>query len=224
MDNIKGLMKKVTNSDVVQMASKTISGNNANVKFMRKELEEKMDEKIKIYGYIGMETYDLIKANKIQFPELNVYAKKIDEINQAMQEIEEMIRQEENKNKAIGRCSCGYMLKAQDRFCPNCGRGSLGPGMGPGMVPGVGPGVALGMGPGAGQVKVCVCGVQMEMNSQMCPVCGRSMGNPFVGQGEMMMPQIENKEPVQQIMVECICGAKVPMGQGMCFECGRKMK
>ena len=62
------------------------------------------------------------------------------------QEIEEMIKQEENRNRATGMCSCGYMLKAKDRFCPNCGKGAL------------------------SQGKNCVCGAQVEINSKFCHI------------------------------------------------------
>lgn len=64
-----------------------------------------------------METYDLIKANKIQIPQLSNYMGKMNELNQVIEEIEEIIKKEENKGKNV--CICGYKLKSRDRFCPN---------------------------------------------------------------------------------------------------------
>lgn len=121
MDNVKELMKKMKMPDKIGIASKSSEEKSVNLKSMKRELEEKMNEKVKVYGFIGMETYDLIKANKLEVPQLSSYMKKMKELNQTIEDMEEIIKREEIKNKGKNVCVCGYKLKAQDRFCPNCG-------------------------------------------------------------------------------------------------------
>ena len=70
-----------------------------NLKALKKDIEEKMNEKVKIYGFIGMETYDLIKENKVELPQLSGYIEKMEEIDSSIQQMEELLKQEELKNK-----------------------------------------------------------------------------------------------------------------------------
>ena len=87
MSNLKGLMKMVKIPDV-KNTSKSGPENGMNLKDMKKELEAKMNEKAKVYGFIGMEIYDLSKENKIEVPQIQSYLEKMDEINQTIEELE----------------------------------------------------------------------------------------------------------------------------------------
>lgn len=189
MDNIKDLMKKMKMPDKIGIASKSSEENSVNLKSMKKELEEKMNEKVKVYGFIGMETYDLMKENKINIPQLSNYMEKMDELNQTIAEMEEIIKREEMKNKGKNVCVCGYKLKAQDRFCPNCGE----------VVP--------------RDTVICFCGAEIQKDMKFCRSCGKSMEEILSSQeapGRQPMKECicGAKVPVGQFM--CLeCGRKV---------------
>lgn len=57
-----------------------------------------MNEKLKVYGFIGMEVDDLAKEEKIDFPQIKGYIEKMDEINQSIEELEKQIKESEIKN------------------------------------------------------------------------------------------------------------------------------
>lgn len=180
MDNLKGFMANIT--------SKATAGNGVNLKALKKELEEKKNEKIKIYGFIGMEAYDLMKENKIEFPQLSGYLEKMDELNKSIEEMEELIKKEEVKNKGKNVCTCGYKLKAQERFCPNCGE----------EVP--------------RDTVICSCGTEMQKDAKFCFSCGKSMEDILSQQEVQRQPAKEcicgAKVPAGQFM--CLeCGRKV---------------
>lgn len=189
MDNIKGLMKKVKMSDNIHISSKSASENGVNLKTMKKELEEKMNEKAKIYGFIGMEVYDLSKENKIEVPQIKSYLDKMDEINQSIKDLEKQIKEKEAKNAGKNVCSCGYKLKPQDRFCPNCGE----------VVP--------------RDTVICICGTELDKNAKFCNSCGKSMENILKAQEEVKQPPMKEcicgaKVPAGQFM--CLeCGRKI---------------
>ncbi len=189
MDNLKGLMKKVKVPEVMHITAKSASENGLNLKAMRKELEEKMNEKVKIYGFIGMEIYDLAKDNKADVPQIKGYLDKMDEINQEIDELEKKVKEQEAKNAGKNICSCGYKLKPQDRFCPNCGE----------VV--------------QGDTVLCSCGAQLERNAKFCNSCGKSM--EIILKEQEMPNQVPMKEcicgakvPAGQFM--CFeCGRKI---------------
>lgn len=147
MDNLKGLMKKVKIAD----AAGNSSNKSQNIKTINKSLEEKMNEKAKIYGFIGMEVYDLSKENKIEIEQIKNYLDKMDTLNQEIAELEKRKTELEAKNAGKNICTCGYKLKPQDRFCPNCGE----------VI--------------SKAVTVCTCGAKIDKNMKFCRVCGKSV-------------------------------------------------
>lgn len=173
----------------ILMNPKAGNGSHINLKSMRKELEDKKAEKIKVYGFIGMETYDLIKANKAELPQLNSYIEKMDEINRTIEEMEEIIQKEEVRNKGKNICVCGYKLKAQDRFCPNCGE----------VIP--------------KDTVLCPCGAELQKDTKFCHSCGKSVEEIIEMQENAGKPQMKEcicgaKVPEGQFM--CLeCGRKV---------------
>lgn len=189
MENIKELMKKMKVPDKIGIVSKSSEEKGVNLKSMKKELEEKMNEKIKVYGFIGMETYDLIKENKLEAPQLSSYMEKMEELNQTIEEMEEIIKREELKNKGKNICACGYKLNEQDRFCPNCGE----------VVP--------------RDTVVCFCGAEIQKNMKFCRSCGKSKEeilSSLETSGRRTMKECicGAKVPVGQFM--CLeCGRKV---------------
>ncbi len=189
MDNIKGLMKKVKKTDDIHIISKASVENGMNLKTMRKELEEKMNEKAKIYGFIGMEIYDLSKENKVEIPQIKNYLDKMNEINLAIENIEKQIKEKEAKNAGKRICACGCKLKPQDRFCPNCGE----------VVP--------------RDTVICSCGAELNKNSRFCNSCGKSMEailkeQQVPGQQPIKECICGAKVPVGQFM--CLeCGRKI---------------
>ncbi len=149
MDNISGLMKKVKIPGKISPGSKAQTENGLNLKTVKKMLEERMNEKAKIYGFIGMEVYDLSKENKIEIVQIKSYLDKMDALNSEIEELENQKKELEKKNAGKNVCSCGYKLKPQDRFCPNCGEVVL------------------------RDTIICTCGAELAKGAKFCNVCGK---------------------------------------------------
>lgn len=147
MESIKGFIKKVKIPDIMTDSS----DKTGNIKAVIKELEEKRNEKAKIYGFIGMEVYDLSKENKIEIAQIKNYLDKMDALNRSIEDLEKQKTELETKNAGKNICTCGYKLKPQDHFCPNCGEVIL------------------------RAVTVCVCGAKLKKNAKFCNVCGKSI-------------------------------------------------
>lgn len=149
MDNITGLMKKVKIPEKILPVSKVQTENGLNLKTVKKNLEERMNEKAKIYGFIGMEVYDLSRENKIEIAQIQTYLDKMDALNSEIAELEKQKAELEKRSAGKNVCSCGYKLKPQDRFCPNCGE----------VV--------------ARDTIICTCGAELSKDAKFCSVCGK---------------------------------------------------
>ena len=75
----------------------------------------------------------------------------MDALNQEIEELEKEKAELEVKNAGKNICTCGYKLKPQDRFCPNCGE----------VI--------------SREITVCVCGAKIEKNMKFCRTCGKSI-------------------------------------------------
>lgn len=149
MDNITGLMKKVKIPGKNLSASKMQAEEKLNIKAVKKSLEECMNEKAKLYGFIGMEVYDLSKENKIEIEQIKTYLDKMDALNHEIEKLEKQKDEIEKKSAGKNICSCGYKLKPQDRFCPNCGE----------VV--------------QRDTIICSCGAELKKDAKFCSVCGK---------------------------------------------------
>lgn len=192
MDNIKGFMKMVKVPEGTHGGAKTQTEGGGNLKAVKKTLEEKMNEKVKIYGFIGMEIYDLSKDNRIEIAEIKTYLDKMDALNGEIEELEKQKEELEKKTTKKNICSCGYKLKPQDRFCPNCGE----------VV--------------ERDVIICSCGAELSKTAKFCGTCGKpveeirsTQQTPQAMQAPAMKECICGaKVPVGQFM--CLeCGRKV---------------
>lgn len=190
MDNLKGLVKKVKIPNAIQhIALRGNAESGVNIKSLKKELEESMNEKAKIYGFLGMEVYDLVTEEKIELPQIKNYIEKMDELNRNISELEKKIKEQESKNVGKNVCSCGYKLKPQDRFCPNCGE----------VVP--------------RSTVLCTCGTELEKDAKFCRTCGKRMEDILKSLEKEPEPAMKEcicgaKVPVGQFM--CLeCGRKL---------------
>lgn len=191
MGNIKGFMKMVKVPEGMHGGSKFQTENNANLKTVKKTLEEKMNEKVKIYGFIGMEVYDLSKENRIEIKEIKTYLNKMDILNGEIEELEKQKEELERKTAKKNVCLCGYKLKPQDRFCPNCGE----------VV--------------ERDVIICSCGAELSKSARFCGICGKPVeesAGTQLGQN-IQAPAMKEcicgaKVPVGQFMCFA-CGRKV---------------
>ncbi len=177
------------------------------IRELKKNIEEKVSNKSKIFGYIGMEAYDLHAGGKLQMQELQGYFDKIDQLDEEIKELQAKIQASELQNGNGTTCVCGARLTAQDKFCPNCGA------------------------PVDNGMITCVCGNQVRKDARFCNNCGNDIqqmlangGVPVTaasGQGTpvSMQPNVQPKRTIQ-----CICGAEVPEGKFMCMECGRRVE
>lgn len=147
IDNLKGFMKKMKIPDI----TKDGGNKGQSIKSINKALEEKMNDKAKIYGFIGMEVYDLSKEKQIEIVQIKNYLDQMDALNQEIEELEKEKAELEVKNAGKNICTCGYKLKPQDRFCPNCGE----------VI--------------SRDITVCVCGAKIDKNTKFCRTCGKSI-------------------------------------------------
>lgn len=188
MDNIKELMKKVKIPENIPVVSKFQAENGMNLKAIQKDIENKMNEKVKIYGFIGMEVYDLSKENRIEIAEIQTYLDKMDVLNSEIEELEKQKEEMEKKSAGKNICTCGYKLKPQDRFCPNCGES-------------------------VGDTVICTCGTELSKNAKFCSVCGKRMEDIVNNQETAKAPPMKEcicgaKVPAGQFM--CLeCGRKI---------------
>lgn len=191
MANIKGFMEKVKIPENISVIPKSQAENGGNLKAVRKTLEEKMNEKVKIYGFIGMEVYDLARDNRIEIAEIKTYLDKMDALNAEVEELEKQKEELERKSVKKNICVCGYKLKPQDRFCPNCGE----------VV--------------ERDTVTCTCGAELEKSAKFCNVCGKSMEDIMKSQQTVtvQIPAMKEcicgaKVPTGQFM--CMeCGRKI---------------
>lgn len=149
MDSLKGIMQKVKISESIHAIPKSQAAAGNNLKVVKKNLEDKMNEKNKIYGFIGMEVYDLAKANKIEIVEIKSYIEKMDAIDIEIQELEKQKAELERKGTDKNICVCGYKLKPEDKFCPNCGE----------IV--------------ERDTITCSCGNELTKDLKFCSACGK---------------------------------------------------
>lgn len=189
MANIKGFMDRVKIPENISVISKSQAENGGNLKAVRKTLEDKMNEKVKIYGFIGMEVYDLARENRVEIVEIKTYLDKMDALNDEIEELEKQKEELERKNVKKNICVCGYKLKPQDRFCPNCGE----------IV--------------ERDTVTCTCGTELEKSAKFCNACGKSMEDIMKGQQTVQMLAVKEcicgaKVPAGQFM--CMeCGRKI---------------
>lgn len=126
--------------------SGAVTGNNT-----RKLLEEKKKERAKIYGFIGMDVYDLYKQGKVDIQELEVHFEKMQALEQEIADLEAEKQKQEAKNKGVSICSCGQKLSSENRFCPGCGK------------------------PVDNGMITCTCGNMVRKDLKFCSYCGRNL-------------------------------------------------
>ena len=186
---------------ITKNTGSTIIQNNQE-RSLAKAIEEKLNSKSKLYGYIGMEVYDLHEAGKLDREELQGFFDKLKVLDDEVKELQAQKQALELQAGKATVCICGTQVTASDKFCPNCGTP-----VNNGMI-------------------TCACGNQVAQGVRFCNVCGRNMQlGPQQGP-VMMQPNVPpaTAAPAAVPMKQCICGAQVPEGQFMCMECGRKVE
>lgn len=162
---------------------------------IKKLLEEKRKECSKIYGFIGMDVYDLHKQGRLVIPELAAHFEKIQALEQEIADLEAEKQRRQFQHKGVVVCSCGQKLSVKNAFCPNCGK------------------------PVDNGMITCTCGQTISSDLKFCTYCGRNIKEML--ESGTKQPGSSN---VPLRYRECICGARVPEGQFMCMECGRKLE
>lgn len=160
--------------------SGTVTGNN-----VKKLLEEKKKERAKIYGFIGMDVYDLYRQGKVNMEELEVHFEKMQALEKEIADLE--AERQEAKNKGANVCSCGQKLTPENRFCPGCGK------------------------PVDNGMITCTCGNLIKKDLKFCSFCGKNL-QELAGQEEEPAEYREcicgAKVPEGQFM--CMeCGRKI---------------
>lgn len=160
-----------------------------NLKNLKKALEDKRGEKTKIYGFIGMEVYDLFQERGIDLPEIKRYIDLMNVINVEIEELEKSIKEQEKVSLGKNVCACGYKLSAKDRFCPNCGE----------VV--------------QRDCVICTCGNEIKRNARFCGICGKPVEEIMVSNEEKETASLVEcicgaRVPAGQFM--CLeCGRKI---------------
>lgn len=126
-------------------------GNFSNIQNIKKSLEEKNQDRAKMFGYIGMETYDLYKQGKVSVPELESYFENMEALEKQIEELENQKAELEEQSKRTPTCSCGATLSPKDKFCGKCGK------------------------PVESKNNICECGRKIEEGMAFCSNCGKSL-------------------------------------------------
>ena len=153
-------------NDFFDKVGKNISGSINNISTgyeNKKALDEKRNERDRIYRYIGMEAYNLYMEGKLPPSELDIHFENLKAVNTDINNIEREIEKQKNKNR--NNCGyCGAELSFDSKFCPRCGRAvnQINDPNGCGTVPRI-----------EIQNKVCVCGAVIPPDSTICMECGR---------------------------------------------------
>lgn len=172
---------------------------NSQERTLAKAIEEKLTRKSQLFGYIGMEVYDLHEAGKLDREELQEYFDKLKAIDDEVKELQAQKQALELQSGKMTTCICGAQVTMADKFCPRCGA------------------------PVNNGMMTCACGNQVPQGMRFCNVCGRDLQQSSAN--AMMQPNVPpTAAPAAVPMKQCICGAQVPEGQFMCMECGRKVE
>ena len=86
----------------------------------KKALNDKRNERDKIYKYIGMEAFTLYKEGKMPSSELDVHFEKLKTVDMEISRLEKEIEKQKNKGKINCR-NCGTELTSGIQYCPKCG-------------------------------------------------------------------------------------------------------
>lgn len=141
------------------IAGKEGQGENKNtLGSVRKQLEELINEKSKLYGIIGMEACDLHGLGKLESRELELYFEKMRALTEQMEQLEEEKKELEARGQKNNTCECGCKLSKHDKFCPSCGRR-------------IDTGTIL-----------CTCGTELKTTLKFCPNCGVAVSELLQGQ------------------------------------------
>lgn len=113
----------------------------------------------------------------------------MDALNHEIETLEKQKEELERKSAKKNICVCGYKLKPQDRFCPNCGE----------VI--------------ARDSVICICGTELPKDARFCNVCGKRMEDIINSQEANKAVEMKEcicgaKVPVGQFM--CLeCGRKI---------------
>ncbi|HHX62878.1 MAG TPA: hypothetical protein GX707_19530 [Epulopiscium sp.] len=154
--SVAPLSDKVTELMANTADQKSINAINNEIKIL-------VEDKTKMYQFIGMEVYDLYTAGKVELEQLGSFYEKINTIDSDIKKLEhEKSIQESIKNNI---CSCGFKLKKGQQFCPSCGASTeklMDEELGEVLLTSE-----------AGQEVECVCGAVVDSSGLMCMECGR---------------------------------------------------
>ena len=86
----------------------------------KKALNDKRNEKDRIYKYIGMEAFNLYKEGKMPSSELDVHFERLKTVDMEIARLEKEIEKSKSKGKVNCR-NCGMELTSDVKYCPRCG-------------------------------------------------------------------------------------------------------
>lgn len=150
---------------------------------IKKQINDLLQEKSKLYGVIGMEACDLHTEGKLQSGELELYFEKMTAVSEKLDQLEEARKRLETKAQKNNICECGFKLSKNDKFCPSCGRK-----VDNGTV-------------------TCTCGTEVKTTMKFCPNCGTPVENLLAAESQTE-PDMEcicgaKIKPGQFMCMEC---------------------
>lgn len=143
---------------------------------VKKALDGKYKERMKIFTYMGMEVFELYKQQKIVIPGMEMHFQKMQQIEKEIADLEKQKQKMEQDKKGIV-CICGKTVKRDMLFCPKCGKSVLE--LQGKAAPAQTGAASQGSGVAAPQqqYRECICGAQVLAGQKMCMECGRIIGN-----------------------------------------------
>ncbi len=148
----------------MSISPKKIVSNFISGKENKDELEKKMEEKQKIFGYIGMEFYEQYSSGTFELSNFKIYFDKLKEIDMEIKRMQGVLVPLANECSKL--CpGCGEKLSSASNFCPFCGTNLADLPLNETVkesnkTPNV-------------QKKKCICGAELDETQAICLSCGR---------------------------------------------------
>lgn len=113
-----------------------------------------LQEKSKMYEFIGMEVFDLYQAGSIKIDSIEPFCNKLLELNKELAKIESLFIDSSLK------CECGADLNENMKFCMTCGK----------KVDQIEEPIKVA-------TIACACGSEVAIDALFCMECGRKVEN-----------------------------------------------
>lgn len=157
-NNSEKLINTVSNSELASQVTGKVSSfvdplldkgdkDEMSMSAIKRQIKALVNEKAKVYEFIGMEVHEMYQENGIEVLRLEPFLEKLNTIENELTKLNQK-KEDKQKNKKLTTCECGQKIDEETKFCPGCGK-------------------KVNVEP-----LVCHCGTELGDHSSFCPNCG----------------------------------------------------